>query len=140
LNLDAGTSKPLDWGKLYFSSGHIQDLMDVTTQGFYFVKAKVMASYRVNTFYPVHITLVADTGFICDSSCECVASSLGRCSHVAGTLFALLDYMNTVPVADISDISVTSKLCTWNKGRQGKRLQGKICDTVYKKKNYPSLI
>ncbi|CAC5410448.1 unnamed protein product [Mytilus coruscus] len=51
-----------------------------------------MASYRIDTFYNENVTVSSTTGFVKDASCNCVGSSMGRCSHVAAVLFALLDY------------------------------------------------
>ena len=52
---------------------------------------------------------------IVDSSCACKSSSMGRCSHIAGLLFALEDY--TIQFGH-KPTSSTSKLCQWNVGRK----------------------
>ena len=51
----------------------------------------MMASFRSNVFYDVTVTL---SGFVRDASCTCVAFAMGRCSHVAALLYALVDYIN----------------------------------------------
>ena len=42
--------------------------------------------------YHVTVTLSKDNGNVKDTSCDCKASALGRCNHVAGPLFTLLDW------------------------------------------------
>lgn len=54
------------------------------------------------------------TGDVVDARCKCKASTMGRCSHVAALLYALLDFAVTVESSNVG----TSKLCEWNRGRQ----------------------
>ncbi|XP_041862020.1 uncharacterized protein LOC121652935 [Melanotaenia boesemani] len=91
----------------------------------YHVKAKVLGSMRKIT-YNVVIVLSSNTGFVQNASCECKASSLGRCSHVAAVLFAIDDCKNSR-----SDESCTSKPCTWNVGRKVGKNPKSITDAQY---------
>ncbi|KAG5877350.1 hypothetical protein JTB14_005150 [Gonioctena quinquepunctata] len=111
------TSKPLRRGRIYFKSGHVKNLEDYANNEIYCLKSKVMSSYDEDTSYVVMIMLNQDSAEITDSSCECVASTMGRCSHVSGLLFALEDYVMTF---GYEPPSCTSKLCEWNKGRTKK--------------------
>ena len=52
---------------------------------------------------------------------------LGHCAHVTGLLFALLDYIESYG----TDPSCTSKLCSWNTGRQTKKDQKAVTVTSY---------
>ena len=67
-----------------------------------------------NCLYHVSVTIDSE-GVVVDGSCECKASAMGRCSHVAALLFALEDY--TLNFGH-EPVSCTSKLCQWNVGRK----------------------
>ena len=128
---DLHTSKPMKKGKIYFKSGHVQNMKDCQKKDHYFVKAKVMASYKVDVFYDTTVTLSSQSGFVKDASCNCVASGMGRCNHVAALLFAILDYIERYghePAAS------TSLKCTWNVGRKRKKNPQKAQDSVSGKK------
>ena len=114
---DLHTAKPLRKGKLFFTSGHVQNIKDCKSKcdNFYFLKSKVLASMRKDVKYDVTCTLSTSSGFIVDASCNCKASAMGRCNHICALLFALLDYTEkhgTNPAAS------TSQTCSWNKGRK----------------------
>ncbi|VDI33276.1 Hypothetical predicted protein [Mytilus galloprovincialis] len=64
------------------------------------------------------IVVSSATGFVKDASCNCVGSSMGRCSHVAAVLFALLDYAQQFGT---DQASCTSGRCEWNVGRKKKK-------------------
>ncbi|KAL3862316.1 hypothetical protein ACJMK2_008294 [Sinanodonta woodiana] len=107
------TANPLNSGRNYFKSGHVQSMKDCEKNGMYYLKAKVMASYVMSTMYDTMVQISEDSGFVRDASCTCIASSVGRCSHVCALLFALLDYIEK----NGNDAqSCTSKYCDWNKG------------------------
>lgn len=55
---DLHTSKPMRKGKVYFNSGHVQCMKDSRKNDFYFLKAKVMASYKTDVLYDTIITLI----------------------------------------------------------------------------------
>ncbi|CAC5392816.1 unnamed protein product [Mytilus coruscus] len=131
---DLHTSKPLQKGRQYFKSGHVQNIKDSKTENFYFLKSTVMASYRIDTFYNVTITVSSATGFVKDASCNCVGSSMGRCSHVAAVLFALLDDTQQFGT---DQASCTSRRCEWNVGRKKKKDPKKMTESTYigEKKN-----
>ena len=127
MTLDVGTEKPMRKGRVYFKSGHVENMFDCETAKFFFVKCRCMASYDVNRLYHVTVTLSKDSGYVKDASCDCKASALGRCNHVAGLLFALLDW------SEKGQQSCTSKLCEWNVGRKAKRPK------VLHESDYPSV-
>ena len=135
---DVGTAKPMRKGRFYFTSGHVTDIEDATNANktYYFLKCLVRASYRQQQ-YRVTITLASETSKVVDSTCECKASSMGRCSHVAGLLFALEDY--TI-VYGYEPTSSTSKLCSWNVGRKRKNCPQTVHTLRYKKKYAPDRI
>ncbi|XP_062614630.1 uncharacterized protein LOC134276383 [Saccostrea cucullata] len=125
---DLHTSKPLKKGKQYFKSGHVCNLKDFKSGNVYFLKASVMATYRINISYNVTVTMSTETGFVQDASCTYIASSMGRCSHVAAVLFALLDYCQQY---GHEPAACTSKKCEWNVGRKKRKNPQKITESKY---------
>ena len=69
-------------------------MQDSSKSGHYFLKSKVRVSYT-SEVYDVTATLSQHSGFVRDASCTCRASAMGRCSHVTGLLYALVDYIDT---------------------------------------------
>ena len=92
---DYSTSKPLRRGKTYFDSGHVKNMADALTvqESYYFAKATVLASYKIEKQYPVNVMLHSKTGDVLDAKCQCKASAVSLCSHVAALLYALLDFV-----------------------------------------------
>ncbi|XP_056023104.1 uncharacterized protein LOC130046326 isoform X2 [Ostrea edulis] len=102
---DFNTSKPMVKGRQYFASGHVKDIKSIAKG--------------------------SPSGKILDASCDCKASAMGRCNHIASLLFALEDY--TLQFGYDPD-ACTSKLCTWNVGRKAKRQPQPCYSTSYNKK------
>lgn len=71
-----------------------------------------------NVKYKVCVMLHKKSGKVLDATCECRASIMGRCSHVAGVLYALENY---IELFGHTPVSCTSKLCNWNQGRKEKK-------------------
>ncbi|KAL3869509.1 hypothetical protein ACJMK2_042180 [Sinanodonta woodiana] len=125
---DLHTANPLNRGKYYFKSGHVQSMKDCEKNGTYYLKAKVMASYVMSTMYDTMVQISEDSGFVRDASCTCIASSTGRCSHVCALLFAMLDYIEK----NGTDVqSCTSKSCDWNKGHKRYKDPKCVSDVIY---------
>lgn len=128
---DFGTSKPMAKGRQYFTSGHVKNIQDTAQHNYYFLKSTVMSSYDTKKVRNVSLTLDMSTAKVMDASCDCEASSMSRCNHVAALLFALEDYTLNF---GYEPPSKTSQLCGWNKGRKSKR-DPKACHSVaYAKK------
>ena len=85
--------KPLR--KVYNLSGHVKEIMLCPVTNITHVKASVMASMKGKT-YVLSITLEKDSSLILAATCQCVAGAGGKCNHVAGVLFALLDYRESM--------------------------------------------
>ena len=115
---DFKTSRPMLKGRQYFASGHVKNMNDNSREGHYFLKATIMASYTQNVVYHASLTLATPSGKVKDASCNCKASSMGRCNHIAALLFALEDYSIQFRYESCAS---TSKQCTWNVGRKSKR-------------------
>ena len=81
-NLSHMTSKPLTKGEQYVKSKSVGSICDTFRNGNYFLKAKVEASMRKES-WNVHATISGFSGAILDASCTCPGSALGRCNHVA---------------------------------------------------------
>ena len=84
---DIHTAKPLQKGTLFFTSGHVQNLMDTSSKDQYFLKAKVMSSFQPKTMYDVSVAMSAESSVVVDASCACRASAMERCNHVCAVLF-----------------------------------------------------
>lgn len=116
-------------GRYFFLKGHVENMLDKYKNECYFLKSTVMARYEVK-MYHVTITFDIKVGKVLDTSCDCRASAMCRCNHLAALLFALEDYViqfgNDPP-------SYTSKLCQWNVGRKTKRTTKPV--TIVSQKN-----
>lgn len=115
---DIHTSKPLKKGKIYYTSGHVNNIVDQKNDDHYFVKCTVMSSYKPEISYNVTCTMSCTTGFIKDATCTCKASALGRCNHVTGLLYAIPDYIDKFGAEPTAS---TSQPQTWNVGRKKKK-------------------
>ena len=105
-------------------------MQDSSKSGHYFLKSKVRASYT-SEVYDVTATLSQHSGFVRDASCTCRASAMGRCRHVTGLLYALLDYIDTCDTLKVDPQSCTSLPCAWNQGRKSNKLPKKVQKSVY---------
>ena len=127
---DLHTAKPMKKGLKNFTSGHVQKMQDSAKCGHYFLKSKVRASYTTE-IYDVTVTLSQQSGFVRDASCTCRASAMGRCSHITGLLFALVDYIDTCDSLKVDPQSCTSLPCAWNQGRKSNKQPKKVQESVY---------
>ena len=78
-----------------------------------------------------------DDANIVDASCECKASAMGRCSHVAALLFVVEDF--TIQLGNDAP-SCTSQLCQWNVGRKKRKNPQPAHAEQYSKKSAPDRI
>ena len=101
------TGKPLQKGTIFFTSGHVQNLMDTSSKDQYFLKAEVMSSFQPKTKYDVSVTMSAESSFVVEASCACRSLTMERCNHVCAVLFASLDWENKF---GRDSISCTSKI------------------------------
>ncbi|XP_046424709.1 uncharacterized protein LOC124181980 [Neodiprion fabricii] len=115
---DFSTSKSLKRGKLYVESGHVFDIFNgVTANKMFCMKCKVHASYKIKEIHSVSVMIDPLNARVIHGTCDCKASSMGRCSHVAALLYILLNFVDDT---DEDSLPCTSKLCTWNQGRKKK--------------------
>ena len=112
-----GTSKSFRRRQQYVQSGYVSALNDVKFKDYYFLKAVVKSSFNADKFYHVIVCLSYMSGAVMDGSCQCKASSMGRCSHVCAVLLVIKDYVlsNGYDAA-----ACTSKMCSWNTGSKRK--------------------
>ncbi|KAK6169926.1 hypothetical protein SNE40_018445 [Patella caerulea] len=137
---DLHTAKPMRKGKEFFRSGHVQSMKDCLKGGVYNLKAKIMASYSVDTMYDTTLQISPESGFVRDASCTCKASAMGRCNHVCALLFALEDFIEK---QGEDPNTCTSVLCEWNKGRKKQKDPKRVTDASYgsqKKKRVDDII
>ena len=95
--IDYSTSKSLKRAQQYFDSGHVIDMEDSVsvTSNIYCFKSLVQTSFK-SVKYPVQVIMHRNSGKIILGTCECKASALGRCSHVAALLYALEDFVKKI--------------------------------------------
>lgn len=129
---DYSTSKPLKRGKQYVDSGHVFEILEgVTSDQMFCLKCKIQASYKAKEVHQVSVMINPSTTRVIHGTCDCKASSMGRCSHVAALLYVLLNYLDA---CDEDNVPCTSKLCSWNQGRKRKEPH-KADEQQYKNKN-----
>lgn len=116
---DFNTSKPMLKGRQYFMSGHVKNVVNISKDKHFFIKANVISSYTQNLTYHVSVALSSPSGKELDASCDCRASVMGMCNHIAALLYALEDY--TLQFGYEASDACTSRLCTWNVGNKSKR-------------------
>ena len=119
---DTVTAKPLKKGRNLLKSGFIenlQDNFDELKQEFY-VRAHVQ--YSMNNMLPLNVFVVISnvSGYVKSAECDCKASALGRCAHIAAILLNLSDLgSDTVQPS-------TSRPCTWNEGKKSQEKASKV--------------
>ncbi len=124
---DLHTAKPLKRGKQYYNSRNVSGMQDCVNNGNYCVKATVAPS-MMSGQYIVHVVLSSQSGFVKNATCQCRASAMGRCSHVAAVLYAVLDNLEN----SVNDTAAcTSKPCVWAQGKKNRKQPKKITDTDY---------
>jgi hypothetical protein len=131
--LDYSTGKSLKRGRQYFASRNVcsHHMKDAVSKEHYYLKCKVMSSYKAENMHCVMVTISTHNSQIVDASCDCKCSAMGRCSHVAALLLALEDY---TLVFGHEPVACTSKLKSWNQGRKTKKDPGPVHQATYNKK------
>ena len=116
-NCDTVTAKPLKKGRNLLSSGfveNVQDNFDEIKHEFY-VRGYVQHSMKNMLPLNVNVVMSDISGYVKVAMCDCKASALGSCAHVAALLLKLSDAAydkgsTTKPS--------TSQPCTWNRGKK----------------------
>ena len=78
----------------------------------------------------VEIALSSLSGLVRFGRCDCKASALGRCEHVAAVLLSLSEFLKTHGHSLVTPS--TSKPCTWNVGKKRHKDPQAIHKGVYK--------
>jgi hypothetical protein len=94
--------KPLRKGFNFNGSGHVKQIRLCPVNGNTHIKASVMASMR-DKEYIVSVTIENETSIILCAKCQCVAGAGGKCNHIAGVLFALLEYKESMRRTSCTD-------------------------------------
>lgn len=87
-----GTRQTMARGRQYVRSNFILDIRDKKVGNFYFIKAEVRASMKLEK-RNVTATLSVESGSIVDASCTCIQRTLRRCSHVAAVLLFICKHV-----------------------------------------------
>ena len=137
---DTVTAKPLRKGRWLLKSGFVENVHDNfnSEQGLYIIRGHVHHSMKSEYPLNVHVYISNASGYIKSSGCDCKASSLGRCAHVAAMLLMLSDFV-TENGGMVHELS-TSLPCTWNKGKKRKKNPNPLHMVTYKssKRKNPS--
>ena len=82
-------AKPLERGKKYVETDHLGNVYVSleTSNKYYCIKCNVKSSYKKNE-YDVRVMINPENGKVIIGECNCKASSMGCCSHVAALLYA----------------------------------------------------
>ena len=115
-NSYAATEKPLRKGRKLLESEFIEDAQDNNTETHYFLRAHVQHSMKNEYPLDVMVALSKFSDFVVKASCNCKASALNRCAHVAALLLKLEEY--TKKNGHRVTTPSTSKSCTWNRGKK----------------------
>ena len=133
---DVNTSKPMSKGRWFFKSRNVKEMQDSWKDNYYFVKAVVQASYSEDD-RNVSVTLRGDDAFVVDASCDCKASEMGRCNHVAAVLFAVEDFTMKYGFEAPACTSIT---CSWNVGRKKQKNPQPAHEIQYSRRVAPDRI
>ena len=113
------SQKPLRKGYNFFKSGHVSEVKFNKVEDIVHVNATVLSSYKSKS-YRTDLVLKQQSAMVLTAKCHCVAGNGGKCNHVAGVLFGLLDFQKTVKDAPES---CTSKEQKWHQpSRKAKKM------------------
>lgn len=129
------TAKPLVKGYNFYKSGHVLFVSHLASNGKHYLKSKVLPSMKKTAVYTCHIVMTS-FGNMLRAKCACPAGVDGRCNHVTATMFALDEYSKQRVKVDSSDISCTSKPCSWNVPRKRKGNIVPIAKIKFSKHDY----
>ena len=133
-NSYAATEKPLRKGRKLLESEFIEDAQDNSTETHYFLRAHVQHSMKNEYPLDVMVALSKLSGFIVKASCNCKASALSRCAHVAALLLNLEEYTKKNGHRVITPS--TSKPCVWNRGKKRAKNPKPLHEAEYKSKRF----
>eukprot|EP00794_Sanderia_malayensis_P010597 gene10597-11718_t len=131
-NQDSGfatTAKPLRKGMNLVKSGFVENIQDNLENDSYHLRAHVHHSMKSDPPLNVAIALSCISGSIKSASCNCRASALGRCAHIAALLLHLNEFVTAngyevqgppsiqriLPVRDFQDQLNTNLSAFWHK-------------------------
>ena len=131
---DTVTAKPLRKGRNLLRSGDVHDIHDNADEikHEYYIRAHVHHSMKGFPPLNVSVTLSNVSGNIKSASCDCKASALDRCVHVAALLLHLSDYASN---DELVIQPSTSKPCPWNKGKKREKIPTKLHQVDYKSRS-----
>ena len=115
----ATTAKPFQKGQRLMESGFVENIEDNSHEGAYFMRAHVHHSMKKENALKVLIGISKRSGFVLKAECNCRASALGRCAHVAAVLLKLHDF--TDKHGHTVEVPSTSRPCNWDTGKKRKK-------------------
>ena len=116
----ATTNKPLKKGQALLVSGFVGNLQDNVEGGIYYLRGEVQHSMTFRKQAPLKVTvqLSMRSGSVLRAQCQCKASALMRCAHVAAVLMSLEKHVKSN--GHTVNAPSTSLPCVWNQGRKRK--------------------
>ena len=116
----ASTDKPLKKGQALLVSGFVGNLQDNVEGGIYYLRGEVQHSMTFRKQAPLNVTvqLSMRSGSVLRAQCQCKASALMRCAHVAAVLMSLEKHVTNE--GHTVNAPSTSLPCVWNQGRKRK--------------------
>ena len=115
---DATTAKPLRKGSALVTSDFVEDLQDHSSGNYYCLRARVWHSMKKDDALKTFISLSKISGAVSQAKCNCKASALARCAHIAAVLIKLDNFVKES--GHTVDVPSTSKTCVWNRGKKRK--------------------
>lgn len=117
IDTDTVTSKSLRKGRMLLKSGFVEDIQDNENDQLTEFIVRAHVHHSMKNELPLNVTVILSnvSGYVKSCYCDCKASAIGRCAHVAALLLHLSDLS-----ASKENIIVpsTSQPCTWNKGKK----------------------
>ncbi|MEO0685993.1 MAG: hypothetical protein AAFY76_13370 [Cyanobacteria bacterium J06649_11] len=84
-NCDTVTAKPLRKGRNLLDSGFIENIQDNFVEGKNDFAVRAHVQHSMKSLLPLNVIVILSSasGYVKLATCDCKASSLGRCAHVA---------------------------------------------------------
>ena len=128
---DTVTSKPMKKGRSLVKSGYVVNIQDNFSEikQEYYIRSHVDHSMkRKEDSLNVGVIVSNVSGYVKFAECDCKASAIGRCCHIAALLLKLSD------ISSENNIIIqpsTSKSQTWGKGKKREKEPKKLHEAEY---------
>ena len=116
-NCDTVTAKPIKKSRNLLSSRFVENVQYNFDEIKHEFNVLAHVQHSMKNMLPLNINVVISeiSGYVKVAMCDCKASALGRCAHVAALLLKLSDAAHD---KGSTIKSSTSEPCTWNRGKK----------------------